>query len=116
MKTYVAEINGEAVVAFRASDEEDARAKINDEGGDLQQCLNDSSGFVRADGSALWDGRSEIGVRPAMEAEDESWRKACDNEIGDAEQGKPIEDDLEDFSAYLISVKAVEVEEQVAAS
>jgi hypothetical protein len=114
MRTYVAEINGEAVVAFRASDEEDAHAKINDEDGHLQQCLNDSSGFVRADGSALWDGRSEIRVRPAMEAEDESWRKARDSEIGNAEQGKPIENDV--VSTYLISVKAIEVEEQVAVS
>jgi hypothetical protein len=110
------EINGEAVVAFRASDQEDARAKTNDEDGDLQQRLNDSSGFVRADGSTLWDGRSEISVRPATEAEDESWRKARDNEIRDAEQGEPIENDPDDFSTYLISVKAVEVEAQDAAS
>jgi hypothetical protein len=111
MKTYVAEINGEAVVAFRAMDDDDAHDMVSDEDGDLQPSLNDSSGMVRADGSALWDGKSEILARPATEAEDESWHKARDAEIESSDEGEPIdselEDDFDDFTVYLISVKSV---------
>jgi hypothetical protein len=111
MKTYVAEINGEAVVAFRAMDDDDAWDIVSDEDGDLQQSLNESSGMVRADGSPLWDGKSEIIARPATEAEDESWQKARDAEIASADEDEPIDseldDDFDDFTVYLISVKSV---------
>jgi hypothetical protein len=109
MKTYVAEINGEAIVAFRAMDDDDAHDMVSDEDGDLQQSLNESSGMVRADGSPLWDGKSQIIARAATEAEDESWRKARDAEIETADEGEPIdsefEDDFDDFTVYLIPVK-----------
>jgi hypothetical protein len=114
MKTYVAEINGEAVMAFRAVDDDDAHDMVEDEDGDLQLSLNESSGVVRADGSPLWDGKSEISARPATEAEDESWRTARDAEIGNADEGEPInseiEDDFADFSVYLIPVKQADDE------
>jgi hypothetical protein len=51
MKTYAAEINGEAVTAFRAMDDDDARDTVSDEDGDLQHSLKESSGMVRADGT-----------------------------------------------------------------
>jgi hypothetical protein len=115
MKTYVAEINGEAVMAFRAIDDDDARDMASDEDGDLQQSLHESSGVVREDGSPLWDGKSEIRVRPATEAEDEDWRTARDAEIEDADEGELIdsemEDDFDDFNVYLIPVKSVDDEE-----
>jgi hypothetical protein len=115
MKTYVAEINGEAVMAFRAMDDDDAHDLVSDEDGDLQQSLNESSGVVRADGSPLWDGKSEIIARPATEAEDETWREARDAEIEDADEGEPaeseMEDDFDDFNVYLIPVKATDEEE-----
>jgi hypothetical protein len=76
MKTYVAEINGEAIVAFRATGDDDANAIVNDENGELQQVLNGFSQLFRADGSPLWDGQSEIKTRLATEAEDESWHEA----------------------------------------
>ena len=116
MKTYVAEINGEAVMAFRAMDDDDAHDMVTDEDGDVQQSLNESSGVVREDGSPLWDGKSEIKVRPATEAEDESWRTARDAEIEDADAGEPvdseIEDDFDDFNVYLIPVKSADDEER----
>jgi hypothetical protein len=110
MKTYVAEVNGEAVMAFRAMDDDDA----HDMASDLQQSLNESSGMVREDGSALWDGKSEIRVRPATKAEDEDWRTARDAEIENADEGElidsEIEDDFDDFNIYLIPVKSVDEE------
>jgi hypothetical protein len=115
MKTYVAEINGEAVIAFRAIDDDDAKDIVSDEDGDLQESLNESSGFVRADGSPLWDGKSEIIARPATEAEDQSWQEARDAEIGNADEGEPIDseigEDFADFNVYLIPVKSTDDEE-----
>jgi hypothetical protein len=115
MKTYVAEINGDAVVAFRATDDDDANDIVSDEDGDLRESLNESSGFIRADGSPLWDGKSEIIARPATEAEDQSWREAREAEIGNADEGEPldseIEEDFDDFNVYLIPVKSVDDEE-----
>jgi hypothetical protein len=115
MKTYVAEINGEAVIAFRAMDDDDASDMVSDEEGEVQQSVNKESGVVRADGSPLWDGKSEIIARPATEAEDQSWREARDAEIGDADEGEPIdseiEEDFDDFSVYLIPVKSADDED-----
>jgi hypothetical protein len=115
MKTYVAEINSEAVMAFRAADDDDANDMVSNEDGELQESLNEDSGVVRADGSPLWDGKSEIIARPATEAEDENWRKARDAEIGNAGEGEPveseIEDEFDDFSVYLIPVKSADDEE-----
>jgi hypothetical protein len=115
MKTYVAEINGEAVMAFRAMDDDDAHDMVSDEDGDVQQNLNEDSGMIRADGSPLWDGKSGIIARPATEAEDQSWREARDAEIEDADKGEPIdseiEEDFDDFSVYLIPVKSADDEE-----
>src|SRR3974377_436070 len=116
MKTYVAEINGEAVMAFRAMDDDDAHDMASDEDGDLQQSLNEFSGVVREDGRPLWDGKSEIRVRPATEAEDEDWRTARDAEIENADEGElidsEIEDDSDDFNVYLIPVKSADDEEE----
>jgi hypothetical protein len=95
MKTYVAEINGEAIVAFRATGDDDANAMINDDNGELQQVLNGFSRLFRADGSPLWDGQSEIRTRPATEAEDESWHEASDA------------DALNAGNVYLIPVKSI---------
>jgi hypothetical protein len=115
LKTYVAEIHGEAVMAFRAVDDDDANDIVNDEDGDLRQSLDESSGMVRTDGSPLWDGKSEIIARPATEAEDETWRKARDAEISHADEGEPIEseieDDFDDFNVYLIAVKSTDDQE-----
>jgi hypothetical protein len=115
MKTYVAEIQGEAVIAFRAMNDEDAHDMVNDADGELRQSLDESAGIVRTDGSPLWDGKSEIIARPATDAEAESWREARDAEMEDASEGEPIEseieDDFDDFSVYLIPVKLADDEE-----
>ena len=116
LKTYVAVINGEAVMAFRALDDEDAHEMVSDEDGDVRQSLEESSGIVREDGSPLWDGKSEIIARPATEAENEIWREARDAEITEGDEGEPldseIEDDFDDFNVYLIAVKSVDEEEE----
>jgi hypothetical protein len=57
MKTYVAEINGEAVMAFRAEDGDPALGIVNEEGGGLRLGLHD---VFRADGKPLWDRESRL--------------------------------------------------------
>ena len=60
MNTYVAIINGKAVLAFRAEDDDEARAIIEDEGGSMRSDLRALAGM---DGKSLWDGKSAIEVR-----------------------------------------------------
>jgi hypothetical protein len=69
MRTYVAEINGEALIAFRAKCDNEAYDIINEKNGDLQRGLNGFNGVVRPHGGRLWDGETEIKVRPASDDE-----------------------------------------------
>jgi hypothetical protein len=105
MKTYVAEINGEAIMAFRAEDDVGALAFVNEENGDFQLGLHD---VVRADGKPLRDGESAISPRLATAAEHDQWLKVRNAETGAAADGKQIDPemggDLDDFSVYLIPV------------
>jgi hypothetical protein len=105
MKTYVAEINGEAIMAFRAEDDDAAFGIVNEENGGLQLGLYDA---LREDGSPLWDGESTISSRLATAAEHDEWRKIRDAETGAAVDGKDIDaetgDDPDDLNVYLLPV------------
>ena len=104
MKTYVAEINGEAVMAFRAEDDDAALRIVNEEGGGLRSGLYD---VLRADGNPLWDGESTISPRLATVAEHDQWLEVRDAEIAAAD-GKQINPEIsvdpDDFNVYLIPV------------
>jgi hypothetical protein len=105
MKTYVAEINGEAIMAFRAEDDVSALAFVNEENGGFQLGLSE---VVRADGRALWDGDSTISRRLATAAEHDQWLKVRNAETGAGADGKQIDpetvDDPDDLNVYLIPV------------
>jgi hypothetical protein len=105
MKTYIVEINDEAVLAFRAEDDDAAFGLVNEENGGLQLGLCD---VLRADGKPLWDGKSTISSRPATAAEHDEWLKVSSAEIGTAEDGKQIDfessDGPDDVNVYLIPV------------
>jgi len=88
MQTYVAEINGEALMAFRALDDVEARAMADDPEGDVRTSLLE---VVRVDGSALWDGASPIDVRIAKEHEHTQWQSES-------------EGDADEFEVFLIPV------------
>lgn len=88
MTIYVAEINGEALIAFRADDEEEARAMADDGEGDLRAALVE---VVRVDGTPLWDGSAAIEVRVANDSERAQWQAEAD---GDADE----------FEVFLIPV------------
>jgi hypothetical protein len=96
MKVYVAEIKGEPVVAFRAKDDDQAYETLNGKNG-IASVLRE---YDRANGGVVWDGRSEIAMREATDAEHKLWRDG--NTIG----GKPIGfDDPDDcLETFLIPI------------
>ena len=53
MNTYVAVIDGKAVLAFRAVDDDQARAIVDDQEGSMR---SDLKVLVGTDGKPLWDG------------------------------------------------------------
>lgn len=109
MRTYIAEINGEALTAFRAKGDHEAYDIVNEKNGDLQLGLNGFNGVVRPGGSPLWDGETEIKVRPATDDEQETWREALDAETGEGKQIDPsMGGDRDALSVYLIPTCAVE--------
>ena len=70
MKTYVAEIDGRAVLAFRAENEREADAWLKS-----SEAVLDYLAVLENEGRPLWDGESEISVRYASNAETALWRQ-----------------------------------------
>jgi hypothetical protein len=101
MKTYVAEIDGEAILAFRAADDEAAQSIICDENGGFQIVVRGYSGLLRADGRVLWNGTSPMRCRLATPHEHEQWLILRDSRIGGA-------DDPDDWVVYLVPVISVD--------
>ena len=113
MRTYVVEINGEALIAFRAEGDNDAHHIVNETNGDLQLGLNGFSGVLRPDGNPLWDGETEIKVRLATNDEHKIWREALDAETGEGKQIDPsMGSDPDALNVYLIPTSAVEGEDE----
>jgi hypothetical protein len=114
--TYVAEINGEPIVAFRADDVDEAFAIAHDAEGGLQLDLTCALRVDGTDPRPVWDGESAISVRLATKAEHERWAKARDAEVREATDGKLIDlkmgDDWDDFNVYLIPISYDEDDEQ----
>jgi len=113
MKTYVAEINGEAIVAFSAEDPIDADDIVNDAEGGVQISLLK---LARADGSVLWDGTSAIIARRATDIEHARWLLGCEQSTGKASDGAVIDpemrDNPDDFCLYLIPVSDPEDDDE----
>jgi hypothetical protein len=113
MRTYVAEVNGEALIAFRAEGDNDAYHIVNETNGDLQLGLNGFNGVVGVDGNPLWDGATEIKVRQATDSEDKIWLDARDAESGEGKQIDPIMgDDPDILNVYLVPTCAIEDDER----
>ena len=119
MKIYVAEINGEAIMAFGAEDDGAAFRIVNKKNGDFQLGLSD---VVRADGKPLWDGESTISPRLATAAEHNQWLKALNADdlnvylvpvVGphdnddEEEDDEDEEDDDDDAEIHLLSEETV---------
>ena len=101
MKTYVASIGGNAVLAFRAEDDDNARAMIDDQEGGMR---SDLKALVGADGKPLWDGKSAIRAHGATTAQHAEWEQSRDQAISDEEIDLDAGDDPDEWSVYLTSI------------
>ena len=78
MNTYVAIIGGKAVLTFRAVDDNQARAMIDDQEGSVR---SDLKVLVDVDGKPLWDGKSAIQVREATAEQDAKWKRLATKQL-----------------------------------
>jgi hypothetical protein len=108
MRTYIVEIDGEAVMAFRAEDYAEARTRVHgkeSEQGGIKTVLLE---YNRTNGRPLWNGISELTTRVANESEARRWEKVCATVRGPGHEGYLIDlqngEDPDDFNAFLIPI------------
>ena len=101
MKTYVACIGEEAVLAFRAENDDDAHSMIDDEEGSIR---SDLTVLVGTDEDALWDGKSSLQVREATAAQHAEWEQSRDQAISDERLDLDAGDDPDQWSVYLTRI------------
>ncbi len=94
MTIFVAEINGQGIVAFSQPSPEDALAWADDE--DFRSDLVFLEG---ENGRPLWDGRAEIFVREADPEEAERWKLSFTEAMHDGDV-----EDADDWVIYLVPV------------
>ncbi len=99
MNTYVAVIDGKAVLAFRAVDDDQARAIIDDQEGSMR---SDLKVLVGTDGNPLWDGKSAIEVREATAAQHAEWKRSRDQAISDGEIDLDARNNPDEWNVYLM--------------
>jgi len=99
MNTYVAIIGGQAVLAFRAVDDDQARAMINNQEGSMR---SDLKVLVGADGKPLWDGKSAIQVREATAAQHAEWKQSRDQAISEGEIDLDARNNPDEWNVYLM--------------
>ena len=68
MQTYVAEIDGRAIFAFRADDVGCAQAWL-----DIHAVMRHALETVQSDGQPIWNGRAPIIARNATSSEAAAW-------------------------------------------
>jgi hypothetical protein len=83
MQTYVAEIDGLAVFAFRAADDANAQAWL-----DIHAVMRHTLETLHSGGRRIWNGRAQIIARKASARESKIWSKLS---VGVAEVD-PVED------------------------
>jgi hypothetical protein len=100
VNTYVANVGGRAVLAFRAEDDDEARAIVDDPDGSLRSDLRT---LVDADRKPLWDGQSAIQVREATAAQHAEWEQSRDMAIMDGEIDLDAGDNPDEWNVYLVA-------------
>jgi hypothetical protein len=80
MQTYVAEIDGKAIFAFRAADDACAQAWL-----DIHAVMRHRLERLESGGRRIWNGQAQITARRANAAEAKIWSELRD-EIADADQ------------------------------
>lgn len=69
-------------MAFRAEDDDEARAMIDDQEGGMR---SDLKALVGADGKPLWDGKFAIRAQEATAEQHAEWEQSRDQAISDEE-------------------------------
>ena len=106
MKTYVACIGEEAVLAFRAENDDEAHEMIDDKEGSVR---SDLKALVGTDEKPLWDGRSAVHMLEATVAQNAEWQQSRDQAIGDEEIDLDAGDDPNDWNVYLSRIPRTNV-------
>ncbi len=101
MRTYVASIGGKAILAFRAEDNDQARAIADDDDGSMR---SDLKVLVGADGKPLWNGKSAIEAREATAAQHAEWKQSRDQAISDGEIDLDAGNNPDEWNVYLMSL------------
>lgn len=99
MQTYVASIGGTAIMIFRAEDEDQAHAIIEE-----RNMRSDLHTLVGPDGKPLWDGKSEIQVQEATPAQQGEWEQSRDQAISDGEIDLDAGNNPDEWEVYLLDV------------
>jgi 3'-5' exonuclease len=99
MMTYVAHIGGEAVLAFRAEDQDQANEMIKNHEG----VRSDLRVLVDENGKPLWDGKSAIDVWEATPAQHAEWEQSRDQAISDGEIDLDAGDNPAEWNVYLVT-------------
>jgi hypothetical protein len=99
VNTYVAIIGGKAVLTFRAVDDDQARAMIDDQEGSIR---SDLKVLVGTDGKPLWDGKSAVQVREATAAQHAHWKRSRDQAISDGEIDLDAGNNPDEWNVYLM--------------
>ena len=76
MQTYVAEIDGRAIFAFRSADVICAQAWL-----DIHAVMRHTLETVHSDGRRIWNGQAQIVARRATSAEATIWSKFSDEVV-----------------------------------
>jgi len=74
MQTYVAEIDGQAIFAFRAVNDANAQAWL-----DIHAVMRHTLETVHSGGRRIWNGRAHILARKASAGEANIWSKLSSN-------------------------------------
>ena len=98
MNTYVAIVGGKAVLTFRAVDDDQAQAMIDEQEGSVR---SDLKVLVDTDGKPLWDGKSAIQVREATVAQHAEWKRSRDQAIIDGEIDLDAGKNPDEWNVYL---------------
>jgi hypothetical protein len=84
MQTYVAEIDGRGIFAFRADDVACAQAWL-----DIHAVMRHALETKHCDGRPIWNGRAPIIARSATSSEATAWRKLRDELIAAGQLEEP---------------------------
>jgi hypothetical protein len=99
METYVVNVGGNAVLAFRAEDDEQARAVAHS-----SNMQSDLRTLTDMDGKPLWDGTSDIQVLRASADHHAEWEQSRDQAVTNGDIDLNAGDSPDDWEVYFLEI------------